>query len=86
MGFYAQDSWKITRKFTLDYGLRYDYSTEAKRRQYGRMAIFDPTVPATRKTVDIPEAPPMGRPAVAAIIFSIAINLDLGRGWERPIS
>ena len=24
----------------------------------------------------------MGRPAVAAIIFPIAINLDLGRGWE----
>ncbi len=22
-----QDSWKVTRKFTLDYGLRYDYST-----------------------------------------------------------
>ena len=27
-GFYswfAQDAWKLTRKFTLDYGLRYDY-------------------------------------------------------------
>ncbi len=46
-GFYAQDSWKVTRKFTLDYGLRYDYSTEAKE-QYGRMAIFDPTVANTQ--------------------------------------
>ena len=26
-GFYAQDSWKVTRKLTLDLGLRYDYST-----------------------------------------------------------
>ncbi len=26
-GFFAQDSWKITRKLTLDYGLRYDYAT-----------------------------------------------------------
>ena len=26
-GFYAQDSWKVTRKLTLDIGLRYDYST-----------------------------------------------------------
>jgi hypothetical protein len=24
---FAQDSWKVTRKFTLDYGLRYDFST-----------------------------------------------------------
>jgi Carboxypeptidase regulatory-like domain len=34
--FYAQDSWKITRKLTLDYGLRYDYQTYLKE-QYGRM-------------------------------------------------
>ena len=24
---FAQDSWKVTRKFTLDYGLRYDYQS-----------------------------------------------------------
>ena len=36
MGFYAQDSWKVTRKFTLDYGLRYDFQTYLKE-QYGRM-------------------------------------------------
>jgi hypothetical protein len=24
---FAQDSWKVTRKFTLDYGLRYDFQT-----------------------------------------------------------
>lgn len=38
-GFYAQDSWKITRKLTLDYGLRYDYSTYYKE-QYGRSPDF----------------------------------------------
>ena len=36
LGFYAQDTWKVSRKFTLDYGLRYDYQTYMKE-QYGRM-------------------------------------------------
>jgi hypothetical protein len=34
-GFYAQDSWKVTRKLTIDIGLRYDYATYYKE-QYGR--------------------------------------------------
>jgi hypothetical protein len=46
-GFYTQDTWKVTRKFTLDYGLRYDYATYP-REQYGRMptaslAVANPT-------------------------------------------
>ncbi|MEO5923834.1 MAG: TonB-dependent receptor [Bryobacteraceae bacterium] len=36
MGFYLQDTWKVSRKFTLDYGLRYDYQTYMTE-QYGRM-------------------------------------------------
>ena len=36
LGFYVQDTWKVTRKFTLDYGLRYDYVTLLTE-QYGRM-------------------------------------------------
>jgi hypothetical protein len=36
IGLYAQDSWKVTRKLTLDYGLRYDFQTYLKE-QYGRM-------------------------------------------------
>jgi hypothetical protein len=42
-GFYAQDSWKVTRKLTLDIGLRYDYSTYYKE-QYGRSPNFAPNV------------------------------------------
>ncbi len=41
-GIYIQDSWKITRKVTFDYGLRWDYAILWKE-QYGRMqsAAFD---------------------------------------------
>jgi hypothetical protein len=39
LGAYVQDSWKVTRKFTLDYGLRYDYSTYLQE-QYGRAPEF----------------------------------------------
>jgi hypothetical protein len=44
LGVYVQDSWKVTRKFTFDYGLRYDYSTYL-REQYGRAPFFSPTTP-----------------------------------------
>ena len=42
-GFYAQDSWKVTRKLTLDLGLRYDYSTWYQE-QYGRSPNFAPNL------------------------------------------
>ena len=46
MGIYVQDTWKVTRKLTFDYGLRWDYGTYA-REQYGRngsigLAIANP--------------------------------------------
>jgi len=47
LGFYAQDSWKVTRKLSLELGLRYDYSTAGKE-QYGRYNNFDPLVANTQ--------------------------------------
>ncbi|HEX4275740.1 MAG TPA: TonB-dependent receptor [Bryobacteraceae bacterium] len=40
---YVQDTWKVTRTFTLDYGLRYDYSTYLKE-QYGRAPNLSATL------------------------------------------
>jgi hypothetical protein len=42
-GSYVQDSWKVTRKLTLDLGLRYDYGTWYKE-QFGRSPNFTPTL------------------------------------------
>lgn len=43
-GFYAQDSWKITPKLTLDYGLRWDYQTYLQE-THGRAPSWDPNLP-----------------------------------------
>lgn len=43
-GLFLQDTWKATRKLTLDYGVRWDYGGYA-REQYGRSGNFSPTVP-----------------------------------------
>ena len=47
LGIFAQDSWKLNRKLSLELGLRYDYSTSGKE-QYGRYGFFDPTVANTQ--------------------------------------
>ena len=39
---YLQDSWKVSHRMTLEYGLRYDYQTYLKD-DLGRIASFSPT-------------------------------------------
>jgi hypothetical protein len=43
-GFFAQDNWKISKKFTLEIGLRYDYANLLQE-QYGRMQSASFTTP-----------------------------------------
>lgn len=42
-GLFVEDSWKVTRKLTLDYGVRWDYATP-QHEQYGRLGQIDPAV------------------------------------------
>lgn len=41
---FAQDTWKVTRKLTLDYGVRYDYQPPMYE-LHNRMARFSPGTP-----------------------------------------
>ncbi len=41
---FVQDSWKVTRKLTVDYGVRWDYATAAQE-EYGRSADLGLDVP-----------------------------------------
>ena len=43
-GLFLQDTWKVTRKLTIDYGMRWDMATQ-NHEQYGRLGRFDPKTP-----------------------------------------
>ncbi len=44
LSWFAQDSWKVTHRLTLDYGLRYDFSTYLQDGN-GTYLIFSPSTP-----------------------------------------
>jgi hypothetical protein len=58
LGFYGQDSWKATRKLTLNYGLRYEPSFPWHEK-FNRIGQFNPAaLAAGRVSTVYPNAPP----------------------------
>lgn len=52
VGFYATDNWKVSKRLTLDLGLRYDHMTPWTDMHGVGAAVFDPTLYAQQVTVD----------------------------------
>jgi hypothetical protein len=50
--FYAQDSWKLTRRITVDYGLRFEHYAKPYANNAFGIAIFDPSKYDSSLTAD----------------------------------
>ena len=70
---YLQDSWKVSRKLTLDYGVRWDYGTYQKE-QFGRYGDFSPTLPNPSAS---------GRPG--ALIYEANCNCQFAHNYPYAI-
>jgi Carboxypeptidase regulatory-like domain/TonB dependent receptor len=70
---FLQDSWKLNRKLTLDYGLRWDYGTYQKE-QFGRYGDFSATTPNPSAS---------GRPG--AIIYEANCNCSFAHNYPYAI-
>jgi hypothetical protein len=68
IGLFVQDSWKVNRKLTLDYGLRWDFQTYMTE-QYGRMQ--DASL-STQDTL-------LGRPG--AVIYGASCNCQFSHNY-----
>ncbi len=50
ISFYAQDSWKVSRRFTLDYGMRFDHLSAWYDENGTGLAVWDPAKYSTDPT------------------------------------
>ncbi|HEY4364146.1 MAG TPA: carboxypeptidase-like regulatory domain-containing protein [Bryobacteraceae bacterium] len=72
-GIFLQDTWRIRRNLTLDYGVRWDYGTYAKE-QYGRVADLSLTTPNPAAA---------GRPG--AYIYEASCNCHFAQNYPFAI-
>jgi hypothetical protein len=62
-GGYAQDDWRVTSKFTLNYGLRFEHEDGLRERDNNFTVGFDPAMTSALSAVTIPADPIVGTPA-----------------------
>jgi len=67
-GFYIQDSWKVTPKLTLNYGLRYEIQG-GRTERYNRFTQWNGTLPN-------PLGPQVGLPLTGGVVFMNANNRE----------
>ena len=85
-GFFAQDTWRATRKLTLDYGLRYDLQP-LQHEAYDRTASFDPnainnTVGGLKGGLQFEGNGPGRCDCTFASIYPFALGPRVGVAWQ----
>ena len=81
---FVQDSFKVSRKLTLDYGIRYDFVMYL-REQYGRVAAFSPSV-ANPKVGGLPGGVAFEGSGAGHCNCSIAHNYPFGLGPRLSVA